>query len=36
MNEIYEAPVLEVLNVSVEAGFAESGTDIYEPETDVV
>ena len=24
MNEIYEAPVLEVLNVAVEAGFAGS------------
>ena len=26
MNEIYEAPVLEVLNVNVESGFAGSGT----------
>ena len=25
MNEIYEAPVLEVLNVMVESGFAGSG-----------
>lgn len=25
MNEIYEAPVLEVLNVNVESGFAASG-----------
>ena len=25
MNEIYEAPVLEVLNVMVEAGFEMSG-----------
>lgn len=24
MNEIYEAPMLEILNVCVEAGFAES------------
>ena len=24
MNEIYEAPVLEVLNVMVESGFASS------------
>ena len=26
MNEIYEAPVLEVLNVVVESGFAASPT----------
>ena len=25
MNEIYEAPMLEVLNVMVEAGFTVSG-----------
>ena len=27
MNEIYEAPVLEVLNVMVEGGFTLSGYD---------
>ena len=27
MNEIYEAPMLEVLNVMVEAGFNLSGWD---------
>ena len=27
MNEIYEAPVLEVLNVMIEKGFAASYTD---------
>ena len=27
MNEIYEAPVLEVLNVMVESGFAASPED---------
>lgn len=27
MNEMYEAPVLEVLNVTVECGFAGSLTD---------
>ena len=27
MNEIYEAPVLEVLNVAVESGFAGSVND---------
>ena len=28
MNEIYEAPVLEVLNVMIEAGFAGSDDKI--------
>ena len=28
MNEIYEAPVLEVLNVMVESGFAASPQDV--------
>ena len=32
MNEIYEAPVLEVLNVMVEAGFQMSGYDTGNPE----
>ena len=32
MNEIYEAPVLEVLNVMVEAGFQMSGYDTSNPE----
>ena len=27
MNEIYEAPVLEVLNVAIEKGFEMSGYD---------
>ena len=33
MNEIYEAPVLEVLNVAVEAGFEASANDIINPPT---
>ena len=33
MNEIYEAPVLEVLNVMIEKGFASS--DMSEGEFDV-
>jgi hypothetical protein len=33
MNEIYEAPVLEILNVMVEAGFA--GSDMSEGEFEV-
>ena len=32
MNEIYEAPVLEVLNVMVEKGFQASGFDPEAPE----
>ena len=34
MNEIYEAPELEVLNVMVEAGFTVSGYE--EGEEDIV
>lgn len=37
MNEIYEAPVLEVLNVMVESGFAASPVtegDFQVPEGD--
>ena len=32
MNEIYEAPMLEVLSVVVEKGFQTSGFDPEEPE----
>ncbi len=28
MNEIYEAPVLEVLNVAIEKGFAASNDEV--------
>ena len=34
MNEIYEAPVLEVLNVMVESGFAASPMGGYEVNPD--
>ena len=35
MNEIYEAPVLEVLNVMVESGFAASPvTELPDPGLD--
>ena len=36
MNEIYEAPVLEVLNVMIEKGFAGSLEPGEENETDGV
>ena len=37
MNEIYEAPMLEVLNVMVESGFAASpNTDIETEGTESV
>ena len=35
MNEIYEAPVLEVLNVMVESGFAASPTSDVRPGDEV-
>ena len=34
MNEIYEAPMLEVLNVAVEAGFEASANSTVNPPTD--
>lgn len=35
MNEIYEAPMLEVLNVMVESGFAASPSDTNSNESGV-